>query len=118
MAKTESPPIQLQGIPFPYGVRELGATVEVLKFKGVKESEFSSWIQKNLFQNGDEKWGIIAKSKSKEEFQCLTMSFRRALRTRLRLHSGRIERVEEEVTEPEVCEFHSRSRDPVLELYS
>jgi len=118
LAKTESSPIQLQGIPFPYGVRDLGASVEVVRFEGVKETELTSWIQKNMFQGDDEKWGIIAKSKSKEELQCLTMSFRRALRTRLRLVSGRIERVEEEATEPEICEFHIRSKEPILELYS
>jgi hypothetical protein len=111
-------PIQLQGIPFPYGVRELGASVEVVKFEGVKEAEIQSWIQKNLFQTGEEKWGILARSKSKEEVQCLTIGFKRTVRSRLRLHSGRLESTDEEATEPEVCEFHVKPKEAILELYS
>ncbi len=116
--KTENSSIQLQGIPFPYGVRELGASVEVIRFDGVKDSELNSWIQNNLFQNGEEKWGIITRSKTKEEVQCLSMGFTRTMRTRLRLQSGRIERIEEEATEPEICEFHVKPKEAVLELYS
>ena len=33
MSKVQNSSIELQGIPFPYGVRELGASVEVLKFE-------------------------------------------------------------------------------------
>jgi len=99
-------------------VRELGASVEVLKFEGAKESELNSWIQKNLFQSGEEKWGIIARSKSKEESQLLTLGFKRTLRTRMKLQSGRIERIEEEATEPEIGEFHVKAKETVLELYS
>jgi len=117
MSKTENS-IQLQGIPFPYGVRDLGASVEVLKFEGGKESEISSWMQKNLFQKEEEKWGIIARSKAKDENLCLTLAFRRVLRSRLRLQAGRVERVEEESTEPEICEFHLKIKEPILELYS
>jgi len=116
--KIEDSSIQLQGIPFPYGVRELGASIEVLRFEGVKDSELNPWILKNLFRSGDERWGIISKSKTKEEVQCLSMGFKRTVRSRLRLHSGRIEKVEEEVTEPEVCEFHLKAKESVLELYS
>ena len=118
LSKADNTPVQLQGIPFPYGVRELGTSVEIVKLEGVKDSALQSWIQKNLFQNGEEKWGILARSKTKEEVQCLTIGFKRSIRTRLRLHSGRIERTEEETTEPEVCEFHIKPKEAVLELYS
>ncbi|HXQ93333.1 MAG TPA: hypothetical protein VN739_10040, partial [Nitrososphaerales archaeon] len=118
MSKVENSSVQLQGIPFPYGVRELGASIEVLKFEGGKESEVNSWIQKNPFQKEEERWGIIARSKSKEEQLCLTLSFRRAQRSMLRLQSGRLEKIEEESTEPEICEFHLKNKEPILELYS
>jgi hypothetical protein len=111
-------PIQLQGIPFPYGVREFGASVEVVKFEGAKETGIQSWIQKNLFQTGEENWGILARSKTKEEVQCLTIGFKRTMRSRLRLHSGMLERTDEETTEPEVCEFHVKPKEAILELYS
>ena len=109
--KSENSSIQLQGIPFPYGVRELGASVEVIRFDGVKDSELNSWIQNNLCRNGEEKWGIITSSKTKEEVQCLSIGFIRTIRTRLRLQSGRIERIEEEATEPEICEFHVKAKE-------
>ncbi|HYB03545.1 MAG TPA: hypothetical protein VED17_03725, partial [Nitrososphaerales archaeon] len=118
MSRPDNAQIQLQGIPFPYGVRELGASVEVVKFDGAKDSEVHSWIQKNLFRNGEEKWGILARSKSKEESQFLTIGFKRTTRSRLRLHSGRLERTDEEITEPEMCEFHLKPKEAVLELYS
>lgn len=113
----------MQGIPFPYGVRELGASVEIVRFEDAKEtSELSSWIAENQFQNSGEEsenWGIIARSKTREESLCLTMTFRRNLRSRLKLQSGRLERVEEEVIEPEIGEFHLRTKEPLLlELYS
>ena len=117
-SKPDNSSIQLQGIPFPYGVREQGASVEVMRFEGVKESELNSWVLKNLFQNGEQKWGIISKAKTKEEFEFLTMGFRRVQRSRLRLQSGRIERTEEEITEPELGEFHHRHKDALIELYS
>jgi hypothetical protein len=109
--------IQLQGINFPSGTRDQGASIEILRFDKIKGAELDSWMQKNLFRDED-KWGIVANSKSKEETQILTMTFRRIQATRLRLISGRVERVEEEVTEPELCECHLRSKDPLLELYS
>ncbi len=117
-SRSENSSIQLQGIPFPYGVRELGASVELVKFEAVKDSELNSWMQKNSFRNGDEKWGILARSKTKEEAQCLTIAFKRTLRTRFKVHSGRIEKIEEEATEPEVCEFHVKPKESVIELYS
>ncbi|MDA4112264.1 MAG: hypothetical protein OK439_06960, partial [Thaumarchaeota archaeon] len=48
----------------------------------------------------------------------LSLSFRKVLRVRLRFQAGRIERVEEEVVEPEISESHFRARDGLLELYS
>jgi hypothetical protein len=118
LSRPDNTHIQLEGIPFPYGVRELGASVEVVKFEGPKDSEVQSWIQKNLFQNGEEKWGILVRSKSREETQCLTIGFKRTTRSRLQFHSGRLERTDEETTEPEVCEFHLKPKEAVLELYS
>lgn len=115
---SKSSKIQLQGITFPAGVRELGASVEVIRFEGSKGRELENWAQNNLFQGGDEKWGIVASSKTKEESEFLAMGFRRLRVSRLKLVSGRVERVEEEITEPELCEFHMKSKDPVLELYS
>ena len=110
--------VQLQGIAFPSVVRENGASIEVASFEGAKESELSSWIQKNTFTDESDRWGIIAKSKTKEEIQALTIAFRQTLRSRLRIHSGRIERIEEESMEPELCEFHLRIKGSTLELYS
>jgi hypothetical protein len=118
MSKAENSAIQLQGIPFPYGVRELGASVEVLKFESAKDSEIGSWMQKNMFQKEEERWGIIARTKTKEENLCLTLAFRRLQRSVLKLQGGRVERIEEESTEPEICEFHAKSKEPILELYS
>jgi hypothetical protein len=118
MSKVENSYVQLQGIPFPYGVRELGASIEILKFENGKESDVTAWIQKNLFQKEEEKWGIVARSKTNEEHLCLTLSFRRVQRSRLRLQAGRVEKVEEEATEPEICEFHAKNKEPILELYS
>lgn len=89
-----------------------------MSFEGPKESELNSWIENSLFKDTSDKWGIIAKSKTREEVQCLTISFRQILRSRLRIHSGRIERIEEESVEPEVCEFHVQMKDHILELYS
>lgn len=110
--------LQIQGIAFPSAVRDNGSSVEIVSFEGPKESELNLWIQNNLFKDGSDKWGIIAKSKSKEEFQFLTIAFRSVLRSRLRIHSGRIERIEEETVEPEVCEFHVQLKNPILELYA
>jgi len=118
MSKAENSSVQLQGIPFPYGVRELGASIEILKFEGGKESEVYSWTQKNLFQKEEEKWGIVARAKTKEEHLFLSLSFHRVQRSRLRLQAGRVEKVEEESTEPEICEFHVKNKEPILELYS
>lgn len=108
--------MQLQGIPFPCSVREQGASVELLKFESDSENSISKWAQDNLLE-GDKQWGIIAQSKTKDENLFLSLTFRKVLRSRLKLQNGRIERIQEEATEPEMGEFHVR-RDGILELYS
>src|SRR5487761_1017045 len=97
--------VQLQGIPFPYSVREQGASVELLKFESSSEQPMAKWAQENMLE-GDKQWGIIAQSKTKEETLFLSLAFRKVQRARLRLQNGRIERIQEEVTEPEMGEFH------------
>lgn len=108
--------VQLQGIPFPYSVREQGASIELLKFESGADNSIGKWAQENLLE-GDKQWGIIAQSRSKEENLFLSLSFKKVQRTRLRLQNGRIERIQEEATEPEIGEFHVR-QDGILELYS
>ena len=108
--------VQLQGIPFPYSVREQGASVELLKFESSSEQPMAKWAQENMLE-GDKQWGIIAQSKTKEETLFLSLTFRKVQRTRLRLQNGRIERIQEEVTEPEMGEFHIK-QEGCLELYS
>ena len=108
--------VQLQGIPFPYSVREQGASIELLKLETDSENSIAKWAQENLLE-GDRQWGIIAQSKTKEESLFLSLSFRKVQRSRLKLQSGRIERIQEETTEPEMGEFHVR-QDGILELYS
>jgi hypothetical protein len=92
--------------------------VEVLKFESAKDRQVNNWIQKSLYRNGEEKWGIIARSTTKDEAQCLTLGFKHSMRARLKLQSNRVERVEEETVEPEICEFHVKSKEGILELYS
>ena len=65
----------------------------------------------------DGNWGIISQHKSKDENQFLSLSFKKVQRNRLKLQNGRVERVQEEATEPELAEFHVR-HDGLLELYS
>lgn len=108
--------VQLQGIPFPYTVREQGASVELMKFDQNAEQNIASWVDQNSLE-GDKQWGIIAHSKTKHENIYLSLSFRRVQRTRLRLTNGRVEQITEESTEPEIGEFHIRS-DGILELYT
>lgn len=105
--------MQLEGIKFPSATREQGGSVELLKFDSV---DVSSWAKENMLE-GDRQWGIISQAKSKDEDLFLSLSFRRVERTRLKLQNGRIERVQEEATEPEIGEFHFRG-DGLLELYS
>jgi len=104
--------VQLQGIPFPYSVREQGASVELMKFESNDDQSMAKWAQENLLE-GDRQWGVIAQSKSKEENLFLSLSFKRVQRSRLKLQNGRIERIQEEVTEPEMGEFHIR-QDGIL----
>lgn len=105
--------VQLQGFSFPFSIRELGTTVELIS---LKTRDYSRWISENRLE-GDKQWGVISEAKAKEENLLLSLTFKRVVRTRYRLQSGRIERVEEESTEPELGEFHFR-KDDLLELYS
>ncbi|MFI5420818.1 MAG: hypothetical protein ACHQ1H_07605, partial [Nitrososphaerales archaeon] len=94
-----------------------------MKFEAPKEAALTSWMKDNIYDRNVEehsKWGIIAQAKAKslEELQFLSISFRRVVRVRWRLQAGRLERVEEEVTEPEICETHVKLRNGLLELYS
>lgn len=82
----------------------------------LKKRDYSEWIAENRL-GGDKQWGIISEAKTKEENLLLSLTFKRVIRTRYKLQNGRIERVEEESTEPEIGEFHFRS-DDLLELYS
>ncbi len=87
-----------------------------MKFESGTEQSVARWAKENLLE-GERHWGIVAESKSKEENLFLSLSFKKVQRTRLKLQNGRLERIEEEVTEPETGEFHLR-KDGILELYS
>jgi hypothetical protein len=91
--------------------------VELLKFDSKSENSILDWAKENSLGGVDEKWGIVSQHKSKEETQFLSLSFKKVQRNRLKLQNGRIERVQEETTEPELTEFHFR-HDGLLELYS
>ncbi len=93
--------VQLQGFSFPFSIRELGTTVELIS---LKTRDYSGWISENRLE-GDKQWGVISEAKTKEENLLLSLTFKRVVRTRYRLQSGRIERVEEESTEPELGHF-------------
>lgn len=108
--------VQLQGIPFPCAEREQGASVELMRFDQNDVQKVESWAGENSLE-GDREWGVIARSKSKHENAYLSLAFRRIQRTRLKLAGGRVERITEESTEPEIGEFHFRN-DGILELYS
>lgn len=98
---------------FPSSVREQGASVEILK---CNVKDISAWADQNKISS-DKPWGIISRAKSKQEDLFLALSFRKVTRTRLVFRDGRVERKEEESTEPEIGEFHFRN-DGLLELYS
>ncbi len=87
--------------------------MELLKFESDNVAE---WAKDNTLE-GDRQWGIISQAKSKEESLFLSLSFKRVQRNRLRLQNGRVERIQEEATEPEIGEFHVR-KDGIIELYS
>ena len=76
----------------------------------------SDWAKDNLL-GGESQWGIIAESKTKEENQFLSLSFKKTQRTRFKLQNGRVQRIQEEITEQEINEFHVH-QDGLLELYS
>lgn len=105
--------VQLQGIAFPFSIREQGTSVELLS---LKSRDYAKWIAENRLE-GDKQWGIISEAKTKEERLLLSLTFKRVIRTRYKFQNGRIEKVEEESTEPELGEFHFRD-DDLLELFS
>lgn len=82
----------------------------------MRSRDYSKWIAENMLE-GDKQWGIISQAKNSEENILLSLTFKRVLRTRYKFQSGRIERIQEESTEPELGEFHFR-KDDLLELYS
>lgn len=108
--------VQLEGISFPALIRDQGASIEVMKMESKVDRPISDWAKENLL-GGDSQWGIIAESKTREENQFLSISFKKIQRTRLKLQNGRVQRIQEETTEPEISEFHVR-QDGLLELYS
>jgi hypothetical protein len=105
--------IQLQGIEFPFTTREQGTTVELVS---VKSRDYTDWIEENRL-DGDRQWGIISHAKTTRENLLLSLTFRRVMRTRYKFQNGRIEKTQEETTEPELGEFHFR-KGGLLELYS
>ncbi len=105
--------VELQGLQFPASIRDQGASVEILK---TNVKDVSRWAEENRLAQ-DRQWGIISRAKSKTEELFLGLSFKKVTRTRLVFREGRVERREEESTEPEIGEFHFRN-DGVLELYS
>ena len=105
--------IQLQGLQFPNVMRDQGTSVELVK---TNIKDISKWAEENKL-SGDKTWGIISRAKAKHEELFLVLGFRKMTRTRLVFSEGRVERKQEETTEPEIGEFHLRG-DGLLELYS
>ena len=126
--ENKSAELDTGGFPFPYSIRETGASVELLRLEDVKPSEIESWSKENLYGNASsedeaDRWGIIASAKGKAQRQdaesmFLSLAFRRIVRSSLKLVGGNIHRVEEETIEPEIDEFHLRTSQGILELYS
>ncbi len=110
--------IELQGIQFPTSIREDGASFEILQLDAktsLASKELDRWISEN-YPGSDRNWGVIASARSKEEVLFLVLSYKRVLRTRYKLQSGRLSKQQEEATEPEIGEFHVR-KDGMMELY-
>ncbi|MHB8568010.1 MAG: hypothetical protein ACYC7D_11885 [Nitrososphaerales archaeon] len=105
--------VQLEGLQFPSSIRDQGTSVEILK---TSVKDISKWADDNRLVQ-DRPWGIVSKAKSKNEDLFLALGFRKVTRARLVYRDGRVERKEEESTEPEIGEFHFRN-DGMLELYS
>src|SRR5690348_17015953 len=88
----ELDPIEVEGISFPFSIREQGASVELLKFNNQKKSSFTSWAKDHAFDTSrtggaddeDSQWGIIssARSKKSEESMFLSLSMKRGVSTR------------------------------------
>ncbi len=105
--------IQLQGLQFPNVIRDQGTSVELVK---TSIKDVSKWAEENRLGQ-DKTWGIISRAKAKREELFLVLGFRKMMRTRLVFSEGRVEKKQEESTEPEIGEFHLRG-DGLLELYS
>jgi hypothetical protein len=105
--------VTLQGFQFPNVTRDQGTSVELIK---TKAKNVSKWAEEHSL-GPDAPWGIIASAKAKNEDLFLALGFRKVTRSRLVYRDGRVERKEEESTEPEIGEFHFRN-DGLLELYS
>ena len=82
----------------------------------LRSKDVSSWADENRL-TPERQWGIISQAKSKSEDLFLSLGFKKVTRSRLVFKDGRVERKEEESTEPEIGEFHLR-KDGLLELYS
>ncbi len=109
--------VELQGIQFPVTVREEGASVELLNLGASSFGKsIEAWIVENHFSS-DRQWGLISQATTRQEIILLSLSFRKALRTRYNISGGRLTKKQEETTEPEIGEIHFR-RDGLLELYS
>ncbi len=109
--------LQLQGIQFPATIRDEGASIELLSVVASGSgTAIEQWIVENHFSS-DKQWGLISQANTKEEIILLSLSFRKVLRTRYKISTGRLTRLQEESTEPEIGELHFRP-DGSLELYS
>lgn len=111
--------IELQGIQFPSSIREDGVSIEILQLdtkRSLASRNLDNWISEN-YPSSDRPWGVVSHARSKEETLFLVLSYKRVLRTRYKVQSGRLSKQQEETTEPEIGEFHVR-KDGMIELYS
>jgi hypothetical protein len=111
--------IELSGIQFPQSIRDEGASVEILQLdarKSIATRDIENWITENS-KGSENPWRIISHAKSKEESMLLVLSERKTISTRYKIQSGRLTKIQEETSEPEVGEIHLR-RSGLLELYS
>lgn len=108
--------VQLQGIDFPETVRQEGASVELFRLESPSFKDIEAWIVDNHFDT-DRQFGFVSEANNKQEIMLLWLSFRRVIRTRYRVTAGRLSKLQEESTEPEIGELHFR-RDGLLEMYA
>lgn len=108
--------VQLQGIDFPETIRQEGASVELFRLESPSFKDIEAWIVDNHFDT-DRQFGFVSEANNKQEIMLLWLSFRRVIRTRYRVTAGRLSKLQEESTEPEIGELHFR-RDGLLEMYA